>query len=430
MQEVKLRLGVYWWSSAPHSDLHLSSVKVLNTSNGALAEFAVNDWIGVDQTLSFPLSSIQQTFQQYRITVVGVYSSPALSGYGARLKITGDSGSSHSLRLLAADAASDESTCSDVYKVQSSDVGSLTSIDFALGDSDAQWSYSNISRVEVVNEVTQSQAVFVINGYVYSWYGFSTYTAAPKDTQYSVTLKTAALNAAKGSGAFDGTCTIVIHGENGSTEENQLSNWWQSTFDTTNYFYLTSIDVGVLKAITVKASPGPSGAKLGLASIEVLNNKTNGDAIFEWGKTIDPNASLGTRIPKTSIQVSYEVTVKTGDVRGASTDGQLEIQIGGSAGSSDWITLYNDNSNYSRGGTDKFSIQAAPIGDNRWACLRLKQNGDSEVHSSLYVSSVDLLNKQSGFKSTFNMNNWLSTNYWGTTLQVSPLWSPHAFTLL
>ena len=414
-----MRLGVPWWSSAPHSDLHLSTVKLLNTSNGTLSEFALNDWIGVNESISIPLSSSQETFHQYRITVVGAYSSPALSGYGSRIKITGDSmgnsASSSTIRLLAAEANIDEGTRSDVYKVSANDVGSLSSIEFALGDAEGQWSYTNISRIEVLNETTQSQAVFLINTYVYSWYGFAKYDAVPKDTQYSVTLKTAALNSGKGSGAFDGRCTLVIQGENGSTEESQLCNWWQSAFESSNTFYLNSIDVGVMSAVTIKASPGASGVKLGLASLEVVNNKTNGNSVFEYGKTIDPNSTLGVRITKTNIQIAYDVVIKTGDVRGASTDGVMEIQIGGSAGSSDWITLSNGESNFSRGGSDKFSIQAPAIGDNRWATLRLKS--DSEVHSSLFVSSVEVLNKQSGFKSTFNLNNWLGTSYWGTTLQ-------------
>ena len=43
------------------------------------------------------------------------------------------------------------------------------------------------------------------------------------------------------------------------------------------------------------------------------------------------------------------------------------------------------------------------------------QSGD-DVHSSWYLSSLDLLNTQSGLKSSFNFNSWLGAGG-ETTLQ-------------
>lgn len=66
-----------------------------------------------------------------------------------------------------------------------------------------------------------------------------------------------------------------------------------------------------------------------------------------------------------------KVTACTGDVRGANTDGEVLIMMGGSAGQSDWIPLYSDDSNFSRGATDKFTVQGIDMGNDRWVKLRL-----------------------------------------------------------
>ena len=39
----------------------------------------------------------------------------------------------------------------------------------------------------------------------------------------------------------------------------------------------------------------------------------------------------------------------------------------------------------------------------------------SELHSSWFLASVDLLNLSNGYKSTFQYNSWLGTDYWAST---------------
>ena len=69
--------------------------------------------------------------------------------------------------------------------------------------------------------------------------------------------------------------------------------------------------------------------------------------------------------------VVAQVTVCTGDVRGANTDGEVLMMMGGTAGESDWITLFSDDSDFSRGAVNKFTVQGVDMGDNRWVKLRL-----------------------------------------------------------
>lgn len=73
------------------------------------------------------------------------------------------------------------------------------------------------------------------------------------------------------------------------------------------------------------------------------------------------------------------MTVTTGDIRGANTDGDVQIQMGGSAGQSDWISLDADKSStgddtsllFTRGKTDKFKVNGIDMGDDRWIKIRL-----------------------------------------------------------
>ena len=147
--------------------------------------------------------------------------------------------------------------------------------------------------------------------------------------------------------------------------------------------------------------------------------------------------------------VSTQITVTTGDVRGANTDGEVQLMMGGTAGQSDWITLYTSDANFSRGATDKFTVDGVAMGESRWVKLRLvgarfsvihdyilsslesqaetalqvpsaqmaaflpqMNKNNSDIHSSWYLASIDLLNLDSGLKSTFQSNSWIGIDWW------------------
>ena len=65
------------------------------------------------------------------------------------------------------------------------------------------------------------------------------------------------------------------------------------------------------------------------------------------------------------LATSYQVSVKTGDVRGAGTDANVFIQLFGDKGDTGKQQLRNaENSKnkFERGKTDKFNIEAVDIG--------------------------------------------------------------------
>lgn len=49
--------------------------------------------------------------------------------------------------------------------------------------------------------------------------------------------------------------------------------------------------------------------------------------------------------------------------------------------------------------------------------LQTNKDGGDEVHSSWYLTTVELLNKSTGIKSAFNYNNWVAPHDGGTTLK-------------
>ena len=161
-----------------------------------------------------------------------------------------------------------------------------------------------VSRVEVTNTTTGAMSLFNIDQYIYSWNGLSSFTKIPSDTCYTVTVDTAALSKAI---VFDGEVHLKIHGDKGSTEELRLQNWWSSSFtpgqDMT--FYVSSFNVGIMTAVTVRTVRSGSADKWGLSSLNVVNNTTSGHAVFEWGKFITAGDSV--KLSKTEVKTEYEV---------------------------------------------------------------------------------------------------------------------------
>ena len=162
-----------------------------------------------------------------------------------------------------------------------------------------------ISRVEVVNTTTRAFSIFNIDQYIYSWNSTSNFTKTPSDTCYTVTVDTAALTKAI---VFDGEVYLKIHGDKGNTEEMRLQNWWSSSFtpgqDMT--FYVTSVNIGAMSAVTVRTVGSGSADKWGLSSLDVINNTTSGHAVFEWGKYIKAGEAI--KIEKKNIPIVYEVS--------------------------------------------------------------------------------------------------------------------------
>lgn len=64
------------------------------------------------------------------------------------------------------------------------------------------------------------------------------------------------------------------------------------------------------------------------------------------------------------LEIPYEITVWTGDVRGAGTDANVFIQMYGESGKSEEYKLRNKTDNFEQGQMDKFKVIFVYVSSN------------------------------------------------------------------
>eukprot|EP01091_Cochliopodium_minus_P013222 TRINITY_DN4207_c0_g1_i1.p1 TRINITY_DN4207_c0_g1~~TRINITY_DN4207_c0_g1_i1.p1 ORF type:complete len:135 (+),score=46.21 TRINITY_DN4207_c0_g1_i1:47-451(+) len=99
-------------------------------------------------------------------------------------------------------------------------------------------------------------------------------------------------------------------------------------------------------------------------------NKTNKQLYYiNFSKWIDKENGLDHEIAsseegKESVKsIRYNISVKTGDCRGAGTDANVFIQLFGEAGKTGVHKLDSSGNCFERGQTDEFSIECVDIGE-------------------------------------------------------------------
>ncbi len=58
--------------------------QILNSATGIKSQFSLNDWIKPDTSQTIPLSSTEQIYHDYSITVIGMYNPMTTEGCNAR----------------------------------------------------------------------------------------------------------------------------------------------------------------------------------------------------------------------------------------------------------------------------------------------------------------------------------------------------------
>jgi hypothetical protein len=75
--------------------------------------------------------------------------------------------------------------------------------------------------------------------------------------------------------------------------------------------------------------------------------------------------------------VNYGITAHTGNINNAGTDGDVDIKLYGTKGTTPWVPLDNAEDNWERNKTDQFTRRLADIGTIRTTCVRFTRgNGD------------------------------------------------------
>lgn len=114
----------------------------------------------------------------------------------------------------------------------------------------------------------------------------------------------------------------------------------------------------------------------------------------------------------------HKVTVRTSDVRGADTDGQVYLTLSGDQGVTDEQLLSSDPESFRRGAVFETTFNAVEVGGARQATVRLAPPASGgELHSGWHLGSIEVLNMGTGIKGTFNHNAWLPLAGGSATLE-------------
>lgn len=189
-------------------------------------------------------------------------------------------------------------------------------------------------------------------------------------TSYHIHVKTGDVSSA----GTDANVYLIIFGAKGDTGQLMLrqSASFKNKFERgkTDVFKIEATDIGQIKRIKV----GHDGTSIGdgwfLDEVKILVPSRGEQYVFACHRwlakdeadgllEIEMDASYKEDMEKT---IPYEVTVWTGDVKGAGTDANVFLQIYGTDGKTETYNLRNKTDNFERGMCDKFKIEAADIG--------------------------------------------------------------------
>lgn len=104
------------------------------------------------------------------------------------------------------------------------------------------------------------------------------------------------------------------------------------------------------------------------------------------------------------------VTISTEDVPGNGTDGHLHLTLEGDKGCSEEQRLWPDNAEscYERGATDRATVTVPTVGALRSIRIKLGAPGWwADLHGSLKLGEVTVLDTVTGRLSHFPVNAWL-----------------------
>ena len=126
-------------------------------------------------------------------------------------------------------------------------------------------------------------------------------------------------------------------------------------------------------------------------------------APFQTEVALSP-ASGGARA--TRKRVSYTVTVRTSDLRGAGTDATVSLEISGSEAKMGWTRLPDDDGNpFGRGASDEFTFEGVDVGVVEKIAVKHDGRG---LGPAWHLASVDVRHNGTGAVTTFPCGDWLS----------------------
>ncbi|XP_077976546.1 lipoxygenase homology domain-containing protein 1-like isoform X1 [Styela clava] len=239
----------------------------------------------------------------------------------------------------------------------------------------------------------------------------------------------------------DADVFMILYGENGDTGERKLdkseTNINKFERKQEDIFKMRAADLGTLKKIKIRRDDAVVGAAWFLDRIEVRSS--DGRLIFpcqRWLSTKEDDGQIErTLVPvseevyqrlqeknkrKTNVRdaialetkaqlTTYEVTVKTGDVRGAGTDANVYMMLYGENDDSGKINLktsktYSDK--FEKNHADIFTVEASDLGNLKK--IKIGHDNSGLLGAAWYLEYVDIDAPSMGLKWHFPCGRWLA----------------------
>ena len=413
---------------------HCASVEVTNTTTGVAESFVVNRWFAENK----PPNQISQVLYpgdaepdlvRYVITAHTSDQRGAGTDANVTLELQGTlpDGKRVTMGPFALETSADDFKrgASDVFRVEGPRLGDIDTAIVAhdgagmFGGSD--W-HLRALEVQVAGE--KASTSFVCDAVITK--DAPTRLAKASDVGvgerhvYKVTVRT---SDDRGSGT-DANVWIVVRGELGDTGRRKLDtsadNFQRGG---TDVFLLEAPALGEIRGVVVGHDDSGFGPGWKLDDVHVENLNAAKDApdwhrerFFQHDAWLDSSkapfqtevalspASGGARA--TRKRVSYTVTVRTSDLRGAGTDATVSLEISGSEAKMGWTRLPDDDGNpFGRGASDEFTFEGVDVGVVEKIAVKHDGRG---LGPAWHLASVDVRHNGTGAVTTFPCGDWLS----------------------
>ncbi|XP_036085909.1 lipoxygenase homology domain-containing protein 1 isoform X3 [Rousettus aegyptiacus] len=247
--------------------------------------------------------------------------------------------------------------------------------------------------------------------------------------RYRVTVCTGEL---EGAGT-DANVYLCLFGDVGDTGERLLYNCRNNadTFEKGNAdeFTIESVTMRKVRRVRIRhdGKGGGSGWFLERVLVREEGQPESDNVEFPCLRWLDKDKDDGQLVREllpsdsnaTLKNFRYHISLKTGDVPGASTDSRVYIKLyGDKSDTIKQVLLVSDNNlkdYFERGRVDEFTLETLNIGN----ISRLVIGHDSTgMHASWFLSSVQIRVPRQGKQYTFPANRWLDKNQADGRLQV------------
>uniref|UniRef100_A0A6B2KWS8 PLAT domain-containing protein n=1 Tax=Arcella intermedia TaxID=1963864 RepID=A0A6B2KWS8_9EUKA len=418
LKKIKVGLesgGNEFISSIAGSDWKCSKITIEDPKRGTYV-FNIDKWFKMKEWKEFDSQEPQLTSG---VSYIVEITTGNIKGAGTSAKVyidvIGDKNSTGK-QILDNSPTNFNRGSKDTFTIDTVELGELKKIIVGHDNAGfgADWFLENVS---ITNERTSKQWHFGCGCWLSKSLDdkqtekeFTSSSKPKKVTTYEVSVKT---GSNRGSGT-DANVFIEIKGKKLTSGKRKLDNMWNN-FEAgqTDKFLIESIDVGTVKSIIIghdNTGVGPGWYVDWISVVNLSRKKTYNFPVSRWfAKDEDDGLIERTLAPgegDASGQSLYQVSVVTGNIRGAGTDANVFIEVFGKKGKSRKQVLDNSENNFEKGKTDVFVLKG---GNDLGELTKIHIGHDnSGFGPGWFLEKVIVKNMKTNEEAFFFAGRWLA----------------------